>query len=912
MQGLMWKLTAAVALIAVSFMVLLQIQHGLELSKKVSGKDVDLEEYTVAPDPNANSNTDQTATTKVAGDEGQTKITQVTHNTTDSTPVKMKENPEGDAWNNKPIEINSGLHQDKFSNATTKITTAENPQNKDPWNSASNQQLPTQNPVNDPAHNNTAYTASNPWDINKQPTGIPQNQFANDADNQKDSSTGIVKVGMQSSGNTNTNEGFGGAPVGLFDDNVESKQPAGNTEVTNQFSNNQFPDSTNTNNLNNKGDAPQNWSMENFTEIPTKNSLKPIKEVSNQFTAEQPGTTATEKLNQFSNGSFPGGSFPGQNNTSQPPPVQTQVKPTGSESEFSFSMETPQNNSSGTESAEEKLPPIENNKFALEPVNQIDTDNKLPINSTPTFQNINNTPPPLENNNLKPIKENPFPLSQETNNTETLVNPTGTKPALTNNGTGNTGTNPIDLNGNAVVREGVPLKTMQPELLVEKNAPAKALLGEAMVYTITVKNIGRAPAKNVIIEDMIPKGSRLTGTIPRAQLVDKKLIWKYGQLDPNEAQTIKVRVIPTDEGEIGSVTTVSFKAEVAAETKITAPKLDIVLKHVEQAVVGENLLLTFDVRNVGAGDAAGVVLTSVLPPQIVHQVGKDLEYEIGTLPAGKNKEVKLAVQAADKGVAMLNAQVEAKGNIKANTKSNLEVIQSVLALTRKGPARRFVGRKAEYNMQLENLSVRDVTQVTLQEVVPAGMTFVSTTAGGAYDPKTRVVTWVIPQLKAKTNFPMKITLLAENTGDHQSMVQVADAAGNQASLKAMTRVEGFAQLGIREVNGKGPISIGEKASYSFHVANRGSASATQAKFVCTIPDGMSFVSAKGPVKYQQVNNQIVFESIASLKPNQEEQFNVVLVAKKQGELVLKIAVSADEMQTPVTHTEAVIVYQENY
>jgi uncharacterized repeat protein (TIGR01451 family) len=547
---------------------------------------------------------------------------------------------------------------------------------------------------------------------------------------------------------------------------------------------------------------------------------------------------------------------------------------------------------------DQKPAPMASPFFEETPAPKSIPDGMQPIKqATPPIKSMNEIEhaPAMQPLNLTPVEE-PAPLTQP------LMNPQTTPPAKTPE---------MDLTGDAVVQEGVPRGVLKPELKIEKIAPSKSMLGEAMVYTIVVRNTGTLPAQNVMIEDLIPKGTTLTGTIPRAQLKDKKLIWKFNQIEPGQEETVKVRVVPTEEGDIGSVTTVSFRAEIAAETRITAPKLEITLTDLEQTVVGENMMLNFTVRNIGEGDAAGVILHSVLPNQLNHTAGRDLEYEIGTLNAGASKDVRLSVQAVEAGIANLHARVTAKGDKVADTKADLEVIPSILSLTRKGPSRRFVGREATYTMQLENLSIRDANQIVIQEVVPAGLAFVSANGGGAYNPNNRLVTWNIPRLAGKASLPLEVKLTAEKPGDHESSIEVTDREGHQASLKAVTRVEGFAQLGIREVNGKGPISIKEKASYSFHVANRGSATATNVRFVCIMPEKMKFVSANGSVRYTQNENKLIFDPIPTLPPGKEEQFEVVLAPETPGEVMLQIAVSSEEMQTPVTHTEAVIIYQES-
>jgi uncharacterized repeat protein (TIGR01451 family) len=105
-----------------------------------------------------------------------------------------------------------------------------------------------------------------------------------------------------------------------------------------------------------------------------------------------------------------------------------------------------------------------------------------------------------------------------------------------------------------------PRGQQRPQLSIDKVAPQAAVLGQPMVYTIRVRNVGSIPAHQVVVEDRVPRGVQLDGTNPRAEMSEKTktLIWKLGTLESGQERTISVRVVPTTEGAIGSVATVNF------------------------------------------------------------------------------------------------------------------------------------------------------------------------------------------------------------------------------------------------------------------------------------------------------------------------------------------------------------------
>ena len=93
---------------------------------------------------------------------------------------------------------------------------------------------------------------------------------------------------------------------------------------------------------------------------------------------------------------------------------------------------------------------------------------------------------------------------------------------------------PDDMIGDGIVGDASQRGVQQPRLTIEKVAQQQAVLEQPLVYSIIVRNQGNVAAHNVVIEDRIPKGTELMGTFPRAELVDKTLIWKEPVLRPNE------------------------------------------------------------------------------------------------------------------------------------------------------------------------------------------------------------------------------------------------------------------------------------------------------------------------------------------------------------------------------------------
>lgn len=128
---------------------------------------------------------------------------------------------------------------------------------------------------------------------------------------------------------------------------------------------------------------------------------------------------------------------------------------------------------------------------------------------------------------------------------------------------------------------------------------------------------------------------------------------------------IQVKVVPVAEGQVGSVATVNFTAEIASRTTIASPKLSVKLTAAPQVRVNETVTLNFVISNNGSVDAHRVVLRNMIPENLkLPDVSeRDLEYDLGTLPAGKSQTVQLQLTAVRPGKVVNRAVITTDGRI---------------------------------------------------------------------------------------------------------------------------------------------------------------------------------------------------------------------------------------------------------
>jgi uncharacterized repeat protein (TIGR01451 family) len=467
--------------------------------------------------------------------------------------------------------------------------------------------------------------------------------------------------------------------------------------------------------------------------------------------------------------------------------------------------------------------------------------------------------------------------------------------------------------GEGTVGQDAPRGPQRPELKIEKIAPPYATLNQPMVYTIVIRNVGDSAANSVVVEDEIPKGTNLTGTIPRAELTGKKLLWKLGTIKPGDQKEIQVKVVPIAEGQVGSIATVSFAAEVASRTTIASPRLSLRLTAAPQVRLGDTITLNFLVSNTGTVDAQRVVLRNIMPEnlKLADVSERDLEYEIGTIPAGKSQSVQLPLTAIRAGKATNKALISSGGSVVAEQEIEINVIGQLIGLSRHGASSWYVGRPIEFENRLTNNSLNAVTNTTVVESLPSTVEFISASDGGRFDPRQRTVTWNIAHLDPNQTLVLKLKVLPKTIGNHSGSVQVSENNRKGASVDYQFRAIGTAVLGVEFSDKSEAYSKGEQFTTRMVIRNKGSGVASNVSVRMTIPAELQFVAARGPVSHTVQGRDILFEPIREIGGQGNVQVDLTFKAITAGDSMLRVELQSDQFKKPLAHEEPLIIFGGN-
>jgi uncharacterized repeat protein (TIGR01451 family) len=279
--------------------------------------------------------------------------------------------------------------------------------------------------------------------------------------------------------------------------------------------------------------------------------------------------------------------------------------------------------------------------------------------------------------------------------------------------------------------------------LVKTDSPDPAVVGQPLVYTITIMNLGPGNANNVVLTDVLPATVTFNSASVPCTQVGNTLTCSLGTIAAGATRVITITVTPTAPGLITNVAlaegTGQNTALDAETTLVLAPTLISVFKtdSPDPAFVGGTLTYTITVSNFGTATAENVVLTDTLPATVTFLSssvpctlgpGNLLTCNLGTLPPLNTATVTIQVRPNAPGT-IVNAVsvVGTNTNTATDTEATLVILAADLAVTKTANAQAQVNQGLTYTVTVTNNGPSTATGVTLVDTLPANVRVVSVT-----------------------------------------------------------------------------------------------------------------------------------------------------------------------------------------
>ncbi len=503
--------------------------------------------------------------------------------------------------------------------------------------------------------------------------------------------------------------------------------------------------------------------------------------------------------------------------------------------------------------------------------------------------------------------------------------------------------------GIATVDPQAPRGLQQPQLEITKTIPANGVIGEPLVYSIKIRNTGTSAAHAVVLEDPIPNGARLTGTVPQAELTDGRLTWSLGTMPPGGEHKIMVRVIPTVAGDLGSTATIRFAAHAAAVSRITgtasaqatpfkptpraapaiaakpvadsipaatAPQtaikqtgLTLDIAAPSQADVGETFTLQFTLTNHTQLPQSGVVLRNVIPKELDHPAGTDLEYPLPALAAGQSKIITLQVKAKTNGEAVSRATLASGKTVLASGEKIIRIgAAQTVAIQQTVPARVSIGTAAALKTTISNNTRTRSPAATLTQTLAPGLDFIAASNQGRFDPVNGRITWSVAPINPGDTVTFTTTARPRQAGKTlASLVRLSEGTRTLATSSETMLTTGFPAPNLNISGIQAPATVGRNFDITFNLSNGGSSPVTRSRLNINLPESLQVIKITGGKRDVdgKAGSLGIIPSQDAIAGGQARTIVVTVRSTVPGQQLLQTQFACDQLQQPLARTDAV-------
>ncbi|HKI34659.1 MAG TPA: hypothetical protein VKA46_22575 [Gemmataceae bacterium] len=458
-----------------------------------------------------------------------------------------------------------------------------------------------------------------------------------------------------------------------------------------------------------------------------------------------------------------------------------------------------------------------------------------------------------------------------------------------------------------------------PVITLDLTAPPAAVVGQELTYTVALSNTGTVESSAMTVRAAIPDGTEYVRSDPAAVVENNGLVWTLGELSGRQTYHISATVRPSRVGAVTNKVQVEtaegLRGEKSATTDVTAearPALKVGVEGPAVGAVGAPVAYQIVVSNPGTGPATGVVLTSKFDPGLEHESKVNpVESQVGTLAPGTSKTVPLTLTAREAGAQTNVVTAEGDGGLSDSARQTVTVKRAEVSLHNTGPAWRYVGRPADWKVEVKNIGDVPLANVVVRDALSPELAYQGGSPGAAVEGNQ--VTWAVGTLEPGETRTLTLTTLCKAlTPRAMTVAGVTADPGIDAKAAAPLEIRGLPAVRMKVADRDDPVEVGKETEYRVEVTNQGSLPAEDVQVVAVVPDEMRVLGAKGPATAKIEAQRVTFPAVGSLPPGQAVVYTIQVQALKAAPTVyFRAELTTNTLTKPLVEEESTSVLPGN-
>ena len=447
--------------------------------------------------------------------------------------------------------------------------------------------------------------------------------------------------------------------------------------------------------------------------------------------------------------------------------------------------------------------------------------------------------------------------------------------------------------GNKSATKNITVPEITPIKKVENTVPN---FGEEVTYFISVFNSAIVDAKQVVVVDYLDKGLKYVSSSHNGVYdeVAHTVTWVV-DIGAGSSLDLTVTAVADEYGVLTNDVTVGDKS---ASAVVTVPEI-IPGKSVdvENPNFNDEITYTVTVTNNGVGDAKQVVVRDVLGEglKFVKATGEytfdeDSRTVTWIVDLAKGESQTFYVTAVAEAYGVLTNDV----TVGDNTASADVVVPEINPDKTANITNPNFGDKVDYTVTVTNDGIGDANNVVIVDRLGEGLTFVSASDNGVWDPVKRTVTWIVDLAKGESKVFSVIATVSGYGNVTNYLVVGNKTAGVNVTVPEI--------IPDKTANISNP-NFGDNVTYTVTVTNDGIGDAKDVVVRDVLGEGLKFVSATGEYTWDEDSRTVTW--IVDLAKGESRTFYVNATVSGYGNVTNSLIVGNKTISVNVTVPEII-------
>lgn len=232
--------------------------------------------------------------------------------------------------------------------------------------------------------------------------------------------------------------------------------------------------------------------------------------------------------------------------------------------------------------------------------------------------------------------------------------------------------------------------------------------------------------------------------------------------------------------------------------------------------------------------------------------------------------------------------------------------KSALAVDCAAPAEVLAGRTVEVCLTIRQTGNMTEPKATVALTIPPEAEVRQTSGGAAL--VDGAVSWDVYNVAPNEPRRLCAVVARREPGPLSFSSTVGGTASKTVEAACMTKVVGIPAILLEVVDLADPVEVGQEVTYKIEVTNQGSATGTNIRLVCTLPESQEYVSGEGVTTLHADNRKLTTDALPTLDPKAVASWSVKTKVLRADDARFKVELSSDQFAAPITEDESTRQY----